>query len=55
MTTSSLIDHVVTNTPEKISHSGVVHTGISDHSLLLMQSEKLEFFKRLMILLKLEI
>ena len=34
MTTSSLIDHVVTNTPEKISHSGVVHTGISDHSLV---------------------
>ena len=35
MTTSSLIGHVVTNTPEKISHSGgVVHTGISDHSLV---------------------
>ena len=32
LTTTSLIDHVVTNTPEKISHSGVVHTGISDHS-----------------------
>ena len=34
LTTSSLIDHVVTNTPEKISHSGVVHTGISDRSLI---------------------
>ena len=34
LTTSSLIDHLVTNTPEKISHSGVVHTGISDHSLI---------------------
>ena len=34
LTTSSLIDHVVTNTPEKISHSGVMHTGISDHSLI---------------------
>ena len=34
LTTSSLIDHVVTNTPEKISQSGVVHTGISDHSLI---------------------
>ena len=33
-TTSSLIDHIITNTPEKISHSGVVHTGISDHSLV---------------------
>ena len=34
MTTSSLIDHLVTNTPEKISDSGVIHTGISDHSLI---------------------
>ena len=34
MTTTSLIDHVVTNTPEKISDSGVIHTGISDHSLI---------------------
>ena len=34
MTTSSLIDHIVTNTPEKISYSGVIHTGISDHSLV---------------------
>ena len=32
--TSSLIDHIVTNTPEKISHSGVIHTDISDHSLV---------------------
>ena len=35
MTTTSLIDHIVTNTPEKICHSGVIHTGISDHSLVL--------------------
>ena len=34
MTTSSLIDHIVTNTQEKISDSGVIHTGISDHSLI---------------------
>ena len=34
MTTSSLIDHIVTNTPEKISDSGVIHTGISDHSVV---------------------
>ena len=33
MTTSSLIDHIVTNTPEKISDSGVIHTSISNHSL----------------------
>ena len=34
MTTSSLIDHIVTNTPEKISDFRVIHTGISDHSLI---------------------
>ena len=54
MTTSSLIDHVVTNTPEKISHSGVVHLELVT-TVSFMQSEKLEFFKRLMILLKLGI
>ena len=34
MTTSNLIDHIVTNTPKKIADSGVIHTGISDHSLV---------------------
>ncbi len=34
MTTTSLIDHMVTNTREKISDYGVIHTGISDHSLI---------------------
>ena len=34
MTTSSLIDHMATNTPEKIASSGLIHTGISDHSLI---------------------
>ena len=34
MTRSSLIDHIITNTLEKNSHSGVIHTGISDHSLV---------------------
>ena len=34
MTTSSLIDHIVTNTPEKISVSGGIHTGLSDHNLV---------------------
>jgi exonuclease III len=32
--TATLIDHVVTNRPEKISCSGVIHTGMSDHSLI---------------------
>ena len=35
MTTSTLIDHIFTNTPDKVSDSGVIHTGISDHSLVL--------------------
>ena len=34
MKSSSLIDHIVTNTPEKICHSSVIHTGISDHSII---------------------
>jgi len=33
-TTSSLIDHVITNTPQHIIKSGVSHLGISDHSLI---------------------
>jgi hypothetical protein len=34
MTTTCLIDHMVTNTLEKSSDSGIIHTGISDHSLI---------------------
>ena len=36
VTTNSctLIDHYITSTPEKIVRSGVIHTGISDHSLI---------------------
>ena len=34
MTTKSLVDHIVTNAPEKNSNTGVIHTGISDHSLI---------------------
>ena len=39
---SSLIDHITTNTPEKISLSGVIHTGISDHSLVFAIRNRLE-------------
>ena len=35
MRSSTLIDHIVTSTPENVSASGVVHTGIRDHSLVL--------------------
>jgi hypothetical protein len=34
MTTSSLIDHIVANTPEKISDSGVILTGLNDHTVV---------------------
>ena len=34
MTSASPIDHIITNKPEKISDSGVIHTGISDHSVV---------------------
>ena len=34
MTTNSLLDHFITNKPENISDSGVIHTGISDHILV---------------------
>lgn len=33
-TSSTLLDHFVTSNPEKITISGVVHTGVSDHSLI---------------------
>ena len=32
--TASLLDVALVNNPEKISHSGVLHVGISDHSLI---------------------
>ena len=35
-TASTLIDLCITSSPEKISKSGVVHLGVSDHSLVFM-------------------
>jgi len=32
----TLIDLCITNSPEKVSNSGVIHHGISDHSLVFM-------------------
>ena len=34
MNSATLIDHFITNKPGKICMSGVIHTGISDHSLI---------------------
>ena len=33
-TSATIIDLILTNVPEKISHAGVIHVGISDHSLI---------------------
>ena len=46
MKSSSLIDHVVINTPEKISQSGVLHTGISDHSLVYAMRKNSNIFRK---------
>ena len=42
--TSSLIDHILSNCVEKISNSGVIDLGISDHQLI--------FFTRKILRLK---
>ena len=42
--TSSLIDHVLTNAEEKVSQSGVLEIGISDHQLIFC-TRKLNRFK----------
>ena len=44
--TMTLIDHIITNTPEKVSDSGVIHTGISDHSLV-FAIKKISVIKKL--------
>ena len=35
-TTQTIIDHIVTNRPERVSESGVIPCGISDHNLIFM-------------------
>ena len=48
-TSRTLIDLCITSSPEKISNSGVVHLGISDHSLVFMTLKicELAFIARL--------
>ena len=36
LVSNTLIDLCITNSPEKVSNSGVIHLGISDHSLVFM-------------------
>ena len=36
LVSKTLIDLCITNSPEKVSNSGVIHLGISDHSLVFM-------------------
>lgn len=45
ISSSTLIDHAVTNTPVNISDSGVIHTGISDHNLI-FAIRKIHFSKK---------
>ena len=33
-TTSNLLDHILTNSTDKISQSGIINVGISDHQLI---------------------
>ena len=35
-TTQTIIDHIITNRPERVSESGVIPCGISDHDLIFM-------------------
>ena len=44
-TSATLIDHFITSNPEKITNSGVIHTGISDHSLI-FEIKKINFRKK---------
>ena len=30
---ATLVDHMVTNCPDKVKSSGVIHNGLSDHSM----------------------
>ena len=48
----TLIDLCITNYPEKISASGVLPLGISDHSLIYMPKKR-DIFRRLLVLLML--
>jgi hypothetical protein len=54
-TTTSFIDHIVTNMPEKISDSGVIHIGFSGHSLVFAIKKISVVTKQENILVKLEI
>ena len=45
--TQTLIDHIVTNKPDKVEDSGVIPCGISDHDLIyIIRHEKLPKIKR---------
>ena len=33
-TTSSLLDHILTNATDKIAQSGIINVGLSDHQLI---------------------
>ena len=41
---SSLIDHICTNSSEKVSQSGVIETGLSDHFIIFCTRKKVREF-----------
>ena len=41
-TTSNLLDHILTNSKDKISQSGVIDIGISDHQMIFVQGKNLD-------------
>ena len=45
--TKSILDGCIASSPDKIIHSGVVHLGISDHSLIYATRKLNSVFKRL--------
>ena len=34
--TATVIDHILSNSPEKVSQSGVIDLGLSDHDLFMV-------------------
>ena len=45
-TTSSLLDHILTNSKDKICQSGVIDIGISDHQRYIVQGKYIDQIRR---------
>ena len=40
LSTSSLIDHILTNTNEKIAQCGLINVGLTDHQMIFVQENR---------------